>query len=239
MKCLDLSFPTPEDNLACDESLLDACDAGSMDETLRFWESPQYFVVVGYGNSVAVEVNTAACAAKGIPILRRCSGGGTVVQGPGCLNYSLILKAGENGPFRNITSANQTIMECNRAALETLVGKPVSIRGHTDLAVNGIKFSGNAQRRRKRSLLFHGALLLDFDLPLISELLPMPSKKPDYRMDRSHRDFLLNLGIPAGNVKEALRQAWNAVEPAQEIPRETMALLARDRYATRDWNFKF
>ncbi len=239
MKCLDLSFPTPANNLACDEALLDACEAEAIGETLRFWESPDYFVVVGYGNSVITEVNQDACAAKGIAILRRCSGGGTVVQGPGCLNYSLVLKIKEGGPLINITSANRFIMEKNRAALEKLLQRPVAVRGHTDLAIDGIKFSGNAQRRKKHTLLFHGAVLLNFNLALISELLPMPSKEPDYRLSRAHKDFLANLAIPAALIKAALREAWAATEPLTDIPRETMASLAGDKYATDEWNLKF
>jgi lipoate-protein ligase A len=188
---------------------------------------------------VAAEVRADVCAARQIPVLRRCSGGGTVVQGPGCLNYSLILNYSENGPLRNITSANQFIMERNRAALEQLTGKPVAIRGHTDLAIEGVKFSGNAQRRKKRSLLFHGALLLNFDLALISELLPMPSMEPDYRLHRSHQEFLQNLELPAFRVQAALQSAWNAVEPISDLPSETIASLARDKYATAAWNLKF
>lgn len=239
MKFLDLSFSTPAENLACDEALLDLCETEAVDQLLRFWESPNYFVVVGYGNAVASEVRIDACAAKRIPVLRRCSGGGTVVQGPGCLNYSLILNFSEDNPLRNITAANQFIMERNRAAVEKLIGLPVAVRGHTDLAINGVKFSGNAQRRRKRTLLFHGALLLNFDLALISELLPMPSKEPDYRLNRPHQDFVRNLHVESKNVKAALRSAWNAMEVAPEIPSETIQLLARDKYETSDWNFKF
>jgi lipoate---protein ligase len=239
MKCLDLSFPTPEDNLACDEVLLDACEAGELGETLRFWESPKYFVVVGYGNAVQLEVNQPSCDAKGIPILRRCTGGGTVVQGPGCLNYSLVLEFTDEGPLRNITSANQFIMEQNRHALATLMRKSIAVRGHTDLAIEGVKFSGNAQRRRKRTLLFHGSLLLNFDLSLISELLPMPSRQPDYRLSRVHGNFLMNASVAGELVKDALRKAWHAHESLAEVPHELVSQLARGKYATREWNFKF
>ena len=55
-------------------------------------------MVVGYANQVEVEVNVPACTARGIPILRRCSGGGTVVQGPGCLNYAVVLRITADGP---------------------------------------------------------------------------------------------------------------------------------------------
>src|SRR2546422_3154717 len=61
MHLLDLTFPTPAENLACDEALLDLCEQGGAGEVLRFWEPREYFVVVGYANKVASEVNLAAC----------------------------------------------------------------------------------------------------------------------------------------------------------------------------------
>lgn len=239
MKYLDLTLPSPAENLAADEALLDLCEAGAIGESLRFWESQHYFVVVGYGNAIGTEVNASACKASGVPILRRCSGGGTVVQGPGCLNYSLVLQMETSSELQTITAANRFIMERNRRAVESVVNRPVTVRGHTDLAMDGVKFSGNAQRRRKNCLLFHGSLLLDFDLKRISELLPMPSKEPDYRQNRAHNDFVTNLAIPANVIKAALRAAWNATYTLPAIPNETISSLVRDKYATNDWNFKF
>jgi lipoate-protein ligase A len=247
MNLLDLTLPCPAENLACDEALLDAAEAGACDEVLRFWEPREHFVVVGYANKVAVEVSVAACETRGIPILRRCSGGGTVLQGPGCLNYTLVLRITADGPFHNIGSANRFIMERNRVAIESLFRtfnlQPstfnLSIRGHTDLAIGERKFSGNSQRRRKHFLLFHGTFLLNFDLALVSELLPMPLKQPDYRESRPHADFLTNLKVPADEVKAALRRAWKAEEPLKGFPTERIAALAREKYATREWNFKF
>ena len=51
----DLTLPTPEENLACDEALLDLCEAGGAGELLRFWEPPSYFVVLGYANNLPLE----------------------------------------------------------------------------------------------------------------------------------------------------------------------------------------
>ena len=144
MNLLDLTLPTPAENLACDEVLVDLCEDGRADGILRFWEPREYFVVVGYGNRVDVEVNTTACKAERVPILRRSSGGGAILQGPGCLNYSVILKLDAGGPLRSITSGNRFILERNRAALETLVqsdpglrayNATPAIRGDTDLAL--------------------------------------------------------------------------------------------------------
>jgi lipoate-protein ligase A len=243
MELLDLTLPSPAENLACDEVLLDVAEAGDGEEVLRFWEPRGHFVVVGYANKVATEVNIAACEARGIPVLRRCSGGGTVVQGPGCLNYTLVLRITADGPLHNIGVANQFIMRQNRAAIATLNPQPstlnVAIRGHTDLAISERKFSGNSQRRRKHFLLFHGTFLLNFDLALVSKLLPMPSKQPDYRESRAHTEFLTNLNVPANEVKTALQRAWKAEEVLENPPLKKIAALAREKYATREWNFKF
>jgi lipoate-protein ligase A len=254
MKLLDLTLPSPAENLACDEALLDVAEAGDGGEILRFWEPREHFVVVGYANKVATEVNVAACEARGIPVLRRCSGGGTVMQGPGCLNYTLVLRIIADGPLHNIGVANQFIMRQNRAAIES-VGRvtpcaphnggqrtappAIAIRGHTDLAIGERKFSGNSQRRRKHFLLFHGTFLLHFNLALVSELLPMPSKQPVYRESRTHTDFLTNLNVPANEVKAALRRAWKAEETLENPPLEKFAALARGKYTTHEWNYKF
>jgi lipoate-protein ligase A len=308
MKLLDLSLPTPAENLACDEALLDWREEESGGEILRFWEPREYFVVVGYANKVASEANVPACATDAIPILRRCSGGGAVLQGPGCLNYSLILKITEGSPLTGINSANRFIMERNRAALEKLFldagrGQPdtrtvsspsprpsgekagvrgteleikcllspalasfegaagvepasvpnsssahsqpstldsqLRIQGHTDLALGTLKFSGNAQRRKKRCLLFHGTFLLRFDISLVEKFLQLPAKQPDYRQNRAHSDFLTNLDLPAESLKGALRKAWQADEPFKKLPRERIKSLSCDKYVTKEWNFKF
>jgi len=240
LKLIDLPPTPPAENLAIDEVLLDQCEAGTGGETLVFWEPRETFVVVGYANKVATEVNAPACEKKGIPIFRRCSGGGTVVQMPGGLNYSLILRITETGPTRNITAANQFIMEKNRAAIARLVpAAEVSVRGHTDLCLGDVKFAGNSQRRRKHFLLFHGTLLLNCDLKLISELLQMPSLQPDYRASRPHSDFVTNLNLPAAQVKAALAKEWNVDEEVKQVPLEEISKLAREKYSTREWNFKF
>jgi lipoate-protein ligase A len=250
MRFIELNPPAPAENLAADEALLDWCEHGAEEEILRFWEPRETFVVVGYANKVATEVNVAACEQKNVPIFRRCSGGGTIVQLRGGLNYSLILRIAENSATHNITAANKFIMERNGAAIQSALGSrlsAISVRGHTDLTlvprsappVTEKKFAGNSQRRRKRFLLFHGTLLLNCDLNLIGELLPMPSLQPDYRASRSHADFLTNLNLPAETVKAALAQAWNARAELKNPPLAEIKKLAQEKYSTREWNFKF
>jgi lipoate-protein ligase A len=218
--------------------LLDACEeAGG--EVLRFWEPTDYFVVVGYANRVAREVNVAACASRSVPVFRRCSGGGTVLQGPGCLNYSVILKITEAGPLAGISGTNSFVLGKIQAALAPLLKNPPVLRGSSDLCLGALKFSGNAQRRKRTHLLFHGTLLLDFDLRLISELLPMPSKQPDYRGSREHADFLTNLPLAVPVLKKELLRVWDAGMPFQPPPTEHIRRLVAEKYSQTAWNLRF
>ena len=260
MKLLDLTLASPEDNLACDEALLNWAEAGG-GEVLRFWEPREYFVVVGYADRVETEVNVATCANRNIPIFRRCSGGGTVLQGPGCLNYTLVLRVGTHPSLANISCTNRFIMERNREAVESSVRrlKPeakILVCGHTDLALvtshplatpnpceGGSrptlkKFSGNSQRRHKNCALFHGTFLLNFNIPLINELLRMPSKQPDYRHQRSHSDFLTNLNLTPSEVKAAMHAVWKATSMLEEPPNLQISKLSHEKYDTKEWNYK-
>jgi len=242
MYLLDLTLPAPAENLACDEALLDWREESGGGEILRFWESPVPFVVVGYANRVSTEVNVPACAEANVGIFRRCSGGGAVLQGKGCLNYALILRIAENSPTGCISTANRFIMERNRAGIESAIRhrRPaISVRGHTDLAIGDSKFSGNSQRRRKNFLLFHGTFLLDFNLPLVGQLLRMPSKEPDYRRRRGHGEFLANLNLSPAIVKSALGDLWQADSQLDHPPLGRIAALAKEKYSAREWNFKF
>jgi lipoate---protein ligase len=239
MKYLDRTLDTAQENLACDEALLDECEECGHDEILRFWEPREHFVVLGYSNKARAEVNLDACRESGIPVLRRCSGGGTVLQGPGCLNYALVLEIRTGSAMGNITEANAFIMNRNRNALNSLLGGEVLIQGHTDLTLRGLKFSGNSQRRRRRFLLFHGSFLLHLDLGLVEEVLRLPSKQPSYRRNRTHKEFLTNLPLQADKVKEAMKRAWEANDMLKEIPEKRIEELVREKYGTDAWNFKF
>ena len=237
MKYLDRTWPDPATNLAADEALLDHCEANpGQPGVLRFYESPAHCVVLGYGNRLASEADADACAAAGIPILRRVSGGGTVLLGPGCLAYTLVLPISSDPALETVTGTNRFVMERQRAACEAVLQRPVAVEGYTDLVCAGRKFSGNAQRRRRHFLLFHGTFLLRFDLGLISRALRMPTLRPEYRADRSHEDFVMNLDVPSSRMKEALRATWHAEEPWHESLDESLAALMADRYGDPEWH---
>ncbi len=239
MKYLDLTFTDPAANLACDEALLDHCESSDEGEVLRLWEPTDYFIVVGYSNKVAVEVNVPGCEAKKIPIYRRFSGGGAVLQGPGCLNYSLVIKNEHIKSFHNLAESFNTILERHQKLFARLLIERVQIEGISDLAIAGKKFSGNSQHRKLRYTLFHGTFLLNLDLSIIEATLRVPSKQPRYRNHRAHAEFLKNLVIDTERVRLSLKKEWAAVEKLSYLPGEGIQRAVLDRYSQHKWNFKF
>lgn len=239
LQLLDRTFPTPAENLACDEVLLALCEHHGNNGILRFWEPDAFFVVVGYTNVVEREVNVERCREAGIPIFRRMSGGGTVVQGPGCLDYTLILPLSLDPHLATIAGTNSFVMERMRSAIAPLIhDADVSVEGNTDLALNGCKINGNAQRRGKDFVLFHGVFLVQFDLTVIDRLLPMPSRQPEYRKNRLHSSFVRNAGVSFEDLKHALSRAWNAHAPAPELSIDELQHVAGSRYASPSWNHR-
>ncbi len=244
MRYLELTLPTPAENLALDEALLDEAEAADRPvETLRVWESPETVVVVGRSSRLGGEVDPAACRQLGIPVLRRPSGGAAVVLGPGCLMYALVLSHALRRETRRIDAAHRYVLGKTAAALSECV-PGVACAGTSDLvlprgnpsAPELLKCSGNSARVKRRHLLYHGTLLYDFPLEQISLCLPMPPRMPDYRAGRRHGRFLVNLPIARETLCSLLRRAWSAEEPAADWPQARTATLASDKYGQAAWN---
>lgn len=208
LRLLDLTLPSPAENLALDEALLDELDEHGGEPVLRFWESDRPFVVLGVSCRPVDDVHLAACEQDGVPVLRRTSGGGTVLQGPGCLSYAFVLPLRLDPRLANIRSTNQFILERIAGALHRWE-PATAFRGISDLAIGEMKISGNAQRRTRQGLLFHGTILHGMPAEVIARYLKQPARRPDYRRDRSHESFLRTIKAPPEAIKLAIAEAWS------------------------------
>jgi lipoate-protein ligase A len=236
MQLLDLTLPTPAENIALDEALLQTADAGGeVDETLRIWEPPQPIVVVGRGSSIGSEVNGNTCQADGVPVMRRCSGGASIVAARGCLMYAVVLSYERRPELRMIDRAHHFVLETVAAAIRPLV-PDLRQAGISDLAIGDRKVSGNSMRCCRRHLLYHGTLLYDMRLDLVERYLRQPPRQPEYRGGRSHKNFVANLPVDPRVLRESLAEAWRAFQPATSWPRAMTDQLAHEKYTTNAWN---
>ena len=236
MSWFDLTLPSLAENLALDDVLLAEVDADSSRGWLRFWELDEYGVVLGRSNRAEVEANLEACRRENVPVVRRSSGGGAVVIGPGCLAYSLVLPLTDEHRTLGVSSLTKRLMERIAHGIQAVLPGAIAC-GTSDLAADGRKFSGNAQRWLSRAFLHHGTILYDFDLPRIGRYLRTPSRQPDYRDSRDHTAFVRNVAARRATLIELLAIAWHAAPgecSASAVPRAGQ--LVQEKYSSADWS---
>ena len=231
MRFLDCTPGTVAENLALDEALLLRGEESGQ-ECLRLWETLAPAVVLGAGCSLAADVDEAACVADNVPILRRSTGGGTVLLGHGCLLFSLVLAFERAPELAHIGSSYRYILEKICCALDVA---DLRLAGISDLAVGSRKVSGNAQQRKRTHLLHHGSLLYAYDVNLVARYLRMPARQPAYRQERPHGEFLANLPLRRDDLASRLRQAFGAEETEENCPMESVVQLVKAKYARQEW----
>ncbi|MBX9789691.1 MAG: lipoate--protein ligase family protein [Pirellulales bacterium] len=256
MRILDHTCATAAENLAFDEALLEDAEASASTgggepahEVLRFWEADRLAVVLGRGCRAEAEVDLAACRRDGVPVLRRPSGGGTVLVGPGSLMYTLVLSCRLRPELRAIDVAHRTVLERQAAALRPVLAS-VRCAGTSDLAIDVVddaglrtcKISGNSLRVRRDWILYHGTLLFDFAVEKLSQYLLPPPREPAYREHRGHAEFVTSAPIAAQVLREALVRAWQATESialdrVDRISARTARLVA-EKYSRDEWNLQ-
>ena len=109
MKLLDLNYKNASDHLNYDDLFHETYDKSPDNVCLRLWECSEYAIILGKSNNKELEVNLNSLDNINTSIIKRSSGGGTVVLGPGCLCYSLFIPINYNDNFTNITKTNTTI----------------------------------------------------------------------------------------------------------------------------------
>ena len=240
MRLLRFDSESPAEHLACDEVLLRMAGDGAGGESLRFYEFPRPAVVLSIGGAHREGARLEESRRLGIPLLRRHSGGGTVLLGPGCLVYSLVLDVGRDPLLRSVRGSYRWILG---RLVEALAGRgvPVEHAGLCDLAVEGRKVGGCAQHRRRGILLHHGTLLHGLDLSLPPEVLREPAEQPAYRAGRPHAEFLANLPLSRDELMEVVCSAFGAAGREEALPAETLGRigeLARSKYESDEWTLR-
>jgi lipoate-protein ligase A len=241
---LDHSFQDPSLNLALEEQLLAPMIKNNPDAaTIRVWENTQPCIVLGRAEKTEQQIHLEEAQKQGVTVLRRTSGGGTVVHGPGNINLSFLLPYHLNPKLKSIHESYNIIIGWVRAALKEAYGLDTHMKGSSDISIGELKISGTAQARKRYGLLHHLTLLVDFDIDSIANLLKEPEKRPDYRGSRKHRQFVTTLkqqGIVwdrALFLKALERQIgpWSTLTLGQ-TDQDNCAALAQRKYQQNSWN---
>ena len=200
-------------------------------------------VVIGKNQNPLEEVNLSRLRHHGLPLVRRISGGGTVVHDEGNLNFCFVWPHRVGRPVRFDTDVAPVVRALRGIGAEVEVGK------RHDLRVADGKISGNAQFATVRARLSHGTLLFDADLERLRDVLRVDRDDVRSRSVKSVRSEVTNLRplLGAGFDLERFRNALlrGIVGPdlestRVELPpggRDEVLDLAETKYRTWEWSF--
>lgn len=224
-------------NLAFEEYLLTIIGAG---QSILFLYENDASVIVGRFQNPWKECRTGLARRNRTPIRRRISGGGTVIHGPGNLNYSVI--TGRPTPEKDLN-----LSRIIRAMAS--LGVQVQRNDRYDLLIqkpDGLfKVSGSAFRQASGVSMHHGTLLIDADLNGLRGLLHTPSRDLAVKGVASNPSPVANLseqhpGLKVSGVVQALSREWGAPlgpEPINPLDFESLQAFhdAAGRLVSEEW----
>jgi len=250
-------------NMAIDEAILVAQKA-QPNPTLRFYGWTQPAFSFGYFQDITAEVDVEACRAEGIELVKRMTGGGTVVHGWE-LTYTLILPRGVGE--MNISDAYHSIGHSLVKAFQQLgipaqcyaecADSPGAVRNRTyraeanicltnpaehDVMSDNKKLAGVSVRRNRNGIMFQGYISLDMPP---SSILARVSKDLAVQEMLREKSTAINTdgrSIPRSALIEAISETLNLgitfhsseLSSSEHVQAKT---LAETKYATSGWTF--
>lgn len=165
-------------------------------------------VVIGKNQNPWKEVNLPLLNNLHIPLVRRRSGGGTVVHDSGNVNYSFMTtkEAFDRKTFADIVAdAVNTIAPADKQIT-------VNDRGDIITKKGNLKVSGSAYKLSKGRSYHHGTMLLNLRLDVLRQLLHRDEKKLGYVASEmsipSVRSPVTNLGIDQDSFVRAVTDGF-------------------------------
>ena len=248
---IDLEEHSAFENMAIDEAIMLSMKEGKVPPTLRFYRWNPSAVSIGTFQGMQDEVDIDFCREKGIDFIRRITGGGAVYHDyDGEITYSIILPKDHPLVPEDIIDSYRTLCSGIIIAMEQL-GIDAEFKPINDIAVNGIKISGNAQTRRLGCVLQHGTVLLNLDVRLMFAILKVPEEKISDKMIKDVKERVTSItdittrAVSVEKLRNALARGFSSalgikLNPGHltEAECESAIRLAKEKYATEEWNFR-
>lgn len=156
-------------------------------------------IVMGISGKHEELIHCEEARAANIPIIKRFSGGGTVIVDENTLFITFIFQK-ETHPF----SFPEPIMRWSAEIYQSAFPLSHFSLKENDYVIGDKKCGGNAQYIKKERFLHHTSFLWDYS-PHLMQLLKHPKKTPPYRQGRTHSDFLCRLKEFAPSQSDLIR----------------------------------
>lgn len=230
----------PYFNLAAEEHILRTAGVN----TFMVWRN-EPSVIIGKHQNRSREINHDFTHAHNIPVIRRITGGGTVYQDPGNINFSFIY----SDRRENLVDYRQFTKPV--VAFLTQLGLNAAFEEKSNIVVDGWKVSGNSAHVHREKVLHHGTLLFDADMENLEQSIRSREGCYADTSVRSVRKEVANIRPLLGNSMdtEVFLTAFTAFikdyfgDSAIGSFSETEALaihdLAREKYSSPAWNIGY
>jgi lipoate-protein ligase A len=244
-RLLETGHSTARFNMALDEAIMEARAERKVPPTLRLYGWKPWAVSIGYFQRLREDVNVERCRELGIDIVRRMTGGGAVLHDAE-ITYSVAASEKDLIP-RSMRESYELICA---GIIEGLrhAGIEARLSTQNDIVVGLDKISGNAQLRRKGTILQHGTILLDADQETTFSVLKSSGEKSIRGrtcMAKGNMTSLKDLNIDQDfqTMSRCLYEGFEKVldtEFSRETPTEEelekAETLSRTKYSSREWN---
>ncbi|XP_031474398.1 uncharacterized protein LOC116246709 isoform X1 [Nymphaea colorata] len=166
-------------------------------------------IVSGLSGKLSQLIEVEKVMNEGIPVIRRFSGGGTVIVDNGTIFVTFICN---KGAIDQLQPFPQPIMSWTGQFYSQVLGgaHKFNLR-ENDYCFGDHKFGGNAQSITKSRWVHHTSFLWDFDTHNMS-YLTYPLKTPKYRLERNHIDFLCPMRSILLSRSEFIRKTISVLE---------------------------
>lgn len=239
MKFIDWKETDPRINLAFEEYVFNQMDQN--ESYFLLWQNNNA-VIVGKHQNTIEEINQEYVKANGIRVVRRLSGGGAVYHDMGNLNFTFIVNDNGREPFDFKTFTKPLV-----GVLQSL-GVDAEFNSRNDIAIEGKKFSGNAQYARSGRILHHGTILFNSELSAIQRALKVKKDKIESKGVKSIKSRVTNIAdyldesYSLEDFKKLLLAFMFKDEKLQkmELSGEDFAAIEKiknEKYGTWDWNY--
>lgn len=240
-------------NMAIDEAILNARMEGLVPDTLRFYRWKPSAVSIGKFQRVENEVQLENCKQRGVDVVRRITGGGTVYHdSEDEITYSVVANK-ESLEADDIADVYARIYSGLTGALGVLGVTADFNEGNSracpNLTANGRKISGSAQCHKRGVVLQHGTILAKVNLERMFTYLRVPWARSCMQVVSVARHKITSLydelgrNVSTAEVNHALIEGFQKALNIELVngeltlyERELAERLCKQKYANDDWN---
>jgi lipoate-protein ligase A len=215
-RLLDTGSRSAAHNMALDQVILDARSSNQVPNTVRFLQFSPPCALVGYHQSVELEIEENYCREQGIEINRRITGGGNLYWDESQLGWEIYAPKNTPGIPKRLEDMYRLMCKGVVVGLERL-GVKAHFRPTNDIEVEGRKISGTGGTEMGDIFLYQGSLLTDFDVDTMLKALKLPIKKLEDKQVKSFKQRVtclkevLDYLPPLADIKAALSAGLSEV----------------------------